>query len=189
MKISSLVKTANEYDGLHRRIVRDETGGSGDQRRFFYSQQWQALEERVGTSSNAKLQYVFGPRYVDEIVLRDEDTTGNGVLNERLYYLQDANFNVTAGQYVRQRVLERYLYEPYGEATFKTGSWGSRSASSYANEMMFTGRRVDPETGLQINRYRFYHQQLGRWVTRDPIGYASGDYNLVHYADGNQFPD
>ena len=45
---------------------------------------------------------------------------------------------------------------------------------------MFTGRRVDEETGLQLNRNRFYHQQLGRWVSRDPIGYLGG-WNLYEY--------
>jgi len=30
---------------------------------------------------------------------------------------------------------------------------------------------------LQLNRNRFYHSGLGRWVNRDPIGYADG-YNL-----------
>ena len=42
-----------------------------------------------------------------------------------------------------------------------------------SNPYLFTGRRVDSETGLQLNRNRFYHQQLGRWVSRDPIGYEA----------------
>ncbi|TWT66776.1 putative deoxyribonuclease RhsC [Posidoniimonas polymericola] len=53
------------------------------------------------------------------------------------------------------------------------------------NEHLYTGRRTDTETGLQLNRRRFYHQQLGRWVSRDPIGYAAGDMNLYGYVGGN----
>ncbi len=49
------------------------------------------------------------------------------------------------------------------------------------NEHLYTGRRTDPETGLQLNRYRFYHSSLGRWVNRDPIGYGAGDANLYGY--------
>jgi len=49
------------------------------------------------------------------------------------------------------------------------------------SELRFTGRRTDPETGLQLNRNRFYHQQLGRWVSRDPIGYEGGSNNLYGY--------
>jgi len=40
---------------------------------------------------------------------------------------------------------------------------------------------LDPETGLQLNRNRFYHQQLGRWVNRDPIKYKGGGWNLYEY--------
>jgi len=33
---------------------------------------------------------------------------------------------------------------------------------------------------LQLNRNRFYHQQLGRWVNRDPVGYEDGN-NLYQF--------
>jgi RHS repeat-associated protein len=53
-----------------------------------------------------------------------------------------------------------------------------------SNPYLFTGRRLDSETGLQLNRNRFYHQQLGRWVSRDPIGYKGGSANLYEYVAG-----
>ena len=56
--------------------------------------------------------------------------------------------------------------------------------SDFGNELLYTGRRIDPATGLQLNRNRFYHQQLGRWVSRDPIGYEAGDLNLYGYVGG-----
>jgi len=56
-----------------------------------------------------------------------------------------------------------------------------RLCSAIDNELLYTGRRRDPETGLQLNRNRFYHSQLGRWVNRDPIGYDAGDMNLYEY--------
>src|SRR5690606_17815353 len=36
---------------------------------------------------------------------------------------------------------------------------------------------LDLGTGLQIFRNRYLHQQLGCWITRDPLGYADG-FNL-----------
>jgi RHS repeat-associated protein len=51
------------------------------------------------------------------------------------------------------------------------------------NELLFTGRRIDPVAGLQLNRHRFYHQQLGRWVSRDPIEYKDS-LNLCEYVSG-----
>ena len=40
------------------------------------------IEERVGVS-NPERQFVWGLRYVDDIVERDRDTNGNGTLDER----------------------------------------------------------------------------------------------------------
>ncbi|MEZ6131598.1 MAG: hypothetical protein R3C59_23250 [Planctomycetaceae bacterium] len=34
--------------------------------------------------------------HIDDLILRDRDTTGNGTLDERLYALTDANWNVTS---------------------------------------------------------------------------------------------
>ncbi|WP_146586820.1 RHS repeat-associated core domain-containing protein [Posidoniimonas polymericola] len=65
-----------------------------------------------------------------------------------------------------------------------SGAFFVNSAGDIVNEHLYTGRRTDPETGLQLNRYRFYHQQLGRWVTRDPIGYDAGSNNLYEYVGG-----
>jgi RHS repeat-associated protein len=46
-------------------------------------------------------------------------------------------------------------------------------------------RELDLETGLQINRNRYLHLQLGRWLTRDPIGYEGSPYNLHEYVSGS----
>ncbi|GAB4453063.1 MAG: hypothetical protein OHK0029_05110 [Armatimonadaceae bacterium] len=39
------------------------------------------------------------------------------------------------------------------------------------------GYYFDYETGLYLCTYRYYDAGEGRWLTRDPIGYA-GDINL-----------
>jgi RHS repeat-associated protein len=78
-------------------------------------------------------------------------------------------------------VVERYAYTPYGVVTYLDEEFDNPStASSIGNEYLYTGRRRDTETGLQLNRNRYYHSQLGRWITRDPIGYAGG-INLYRY--------
>ena len=73
-------------------------------------------------------------------------------------------------------MVERYLYEPYGKATVCNGSWTPRegNASAYSNEILFTGHRLDPESGLYITLHRHYHPTLGRWMQRDPQGYVDG---------------
>lgn len=45
----------------------------------------------------------------------------------------------------------------------------------------WTGREFDAETGLQYNRARYYDPSTGRWICRDPLGFAAGDPNLYRY--------
>ena len=70
------------------------------------------LAERV--SSQTTVQYVWSPVYVDALILRDRDSDGDGTLDERLWVVQDANFNVTAVVDDSGEVVERYIYDPFG---------------------------------------------------------------------------
>jgi len=81
--------------------------------------------------------------------------------------------NVTALVDTSGTVLERVVYDPYGNPTFYDGSWTSPSdTSSYDNVVLYCGYRWDGETGLYHVRHRVYHATLGRWNQRDPAGYA-----------------
>jgi RHS repeat-associated protein len=67
-------------------------------------------------------------------------------------------------------------------ATIYDATWtNTRSTSSYANVTLYTGRELDPETGLYYYRNRYYSAELGRFVSRDPIVYWAGDVNLYRY--------
>ncbi|MCC7084051.1 MAG: RHS repeat-associated core domain-containing protein [Pirellulales bacterium] len=83
-------------------------------------------------------------------------------------------------------VQEHYGYTPYGQATVYNSSYGSPTGTSAIKQKnLYTGRQLDPETLLYDYRARYYHPTLGRFVGRDPIGYAAGDANLYKYvADG-----
>jgi RHS repeat-associated protein len=52
-----------------------------------------------------------------------------------------------------------------------------------ANEIIYCGYHYDPETELYYVRNRTYSPVLGRWIQRDPIGYAGG-INLYEYVSG-----
>jgi RHS repeat-associated protein len=113
---------------------------------------------------------VWGLRYIDDLVLRDRDTDNNGSLDERLYALQDANWNVVALSSTGGGVQERYTYTPYGVSQVLGIDFVPHDPSNYDWEYRYTGRELDLDTGLQINRRRYLHHQLGRWISRDPIG-------------------
>jgi RHS repeat-associated protein len=161
------------YDGLHRRIQETAGGVTTD---LYYSDAWQVLEERVGGQTT--VQYVWSPVYVDALVLRDRDSDGDGTLDERLHVVQDANYNITALLDNAGNVVERYVYDPFGQATILDANWTERAASAFAWVYLHQGGRFDDVSGLYHFRYRDYSPTLGRWTSLDPIRYEAGDVNL-----------
>jgi RHS repeat-associated protein len=166
-----------QYDALNRRIVVNP-GTATD---LYYSTQWQVLDEKVGGVSKA--QFVWSPAYVDALVLRDRDADGNpsNGLEERLYAQQDANWNVTALLNTSGSVVERDVYDPYGNPTFLAPSWGTLSASAYAWVHLHQGGGYNTTTGLYSFRHRDMSSLLGRWMETDPIRFRGGDWNLYRY--------
>ena len=179
IKDGATVKQANEFDGLNRRIVRDETGGSGVVTHFYYNRQWQVLVE-ADSNDDPICMYAYHSHYVDAPGTRID---ADGIK----YYLHDANYNVTAVTDDTGAVVERYSYTPYGEVTVMDASFSpvTGNTSAIGNEYLYTGRRLDPETGLQLNRNRFYHATMGRWMSRDPIRYFGSKWNLYAYVKNN----
>ncbi|MBN2024939.1 MAG: RHS repeat-associated core domain-containing protein [Pirellulales bacterium] len=103
-------------------------------------------------------------------------------LDERLYALSDANYNVTALTDADGDVVERYAY---GAATVLEPNFAADAdnRSDVGNTTLYTGRSLDGESGLMYYRNRYYHTGLGGFVTRDPVGYGDGP-NLYQYVQG-----
>jgi len=156
------------YDGFYRRTKK---GIGASTRDYYYSLDWQVLEERVGGALDR--QFVWGIRHIDDLVLRDRGA-------ERLYAVHDA-MHVTAVTNASGAVQERYGYDGFGKPRFMDASFGARSSSSFDWETLFDGYRFDTETGLYQVRFRYLHPGLGRWPNTDPIG-ERGGLNLYEFA-------
>jgi RHS repeat-associated protein len=91
-----------------------------------------------------------------------------------VYYHPNTLFSVCALSDASGSVVERYRYDAYGGATVldADGSVDGDGLSDVRNPYVFTARRLDPETGLMQYRNRYYSPVLGRFVSRDPLGYG-----------------
>ena len=162
-------------DALGRRITVEQGETVTDR---YFSSPWQLLEESIHGSTVTR--HVWSPVYVDALVLRDRDTDGNGTLDERLYPLQDANWNVTALVTLAETVVERYSYDPYGQVTVRDGS-GAVIAGSAKDWVFLHQGGEQIAAGDYDFRNRAYSPSLGRWLSNDPIGFEAGDNNWYRY--------
>ena len=69
-------------------------------------------------------------------------------------------------------VQNRIVYDSFGEVI-------EESNPGVEFRYGFTGRELDPETGLLYYRARYYDGE--RFISEDPIGFGSGDGNLYRY--------
>ena len=191
-----------DYDALMRRIVKTiyNTGGSSSSssssgtdteiRHFYYTDQWQCVEERLDAATVPDRQFVWGLRYVDDMLLRDRDVDAGGSLgkpnsglDERLYGLQDPNWNVVALTDQAGAIQERYAHMAYGDLTILSPDFQTtRPTSLLGTQYTYTGRRLDNETGLYYYRARYCDGDLGRFIGRDPL---ETDLNLYRYCGNN----
>jgi RHS repeat-associated protein len=173
------------YDGLNRRVTKGVyVSGSLDHGEdAYFNQKWQLIEVRKTASgtinSNPLEQYVWHPFYIDAPLLRDYDATCSGSPT-RYYYTFDANYNVTAATSSAGSPAERYYYSPYGNLLFLGPSFNvlSTQQTQIGNSVTYTGRQYDAESGLYNYRSRYYHSDLGCFISRDPIVYVGGNLNL-----------
>jgi RHS repeat-associated protein len=165
------VRVTYTYDVLGRRVQEDKAkmGGSVVTTHFAWDgdQVWADL-----TSGNAvQARYVYGD-VTDEVLARVDATLG------LLFYLTDIRLSV------------RDLISPVGVPLdhIEYGAFGAVTTESSAvtgGHIKFTGRDVDPDTGLQYNRARWLDLTTGQWTSEDPILFRAGDSNLQRYVGNN----
>ncbi|MBN8491307.1 MAG: tandem-95 repeat protein, partial [Burkholderiales bacterium] len=75
-------------------------------------------------------------------------------------------------------VIDHVVYDSFGRIS-------SQTQADAAPRFGYTGRELDRGTGLMDYRARWYDPVLGRFASRDPIGFSAGDANLYRYV-GNR---
>jgi len=155
-----------EYDPLGRRRAKIVNGVTTR----YASDGAEEIEER-DASQVVLRKYVYGQGIDDRIAMLDATCAGGG----RCFYL--TNWQGSATTLVNQdgTLNAVYHYGPYGEGT----NWTPSDALT-GNPFRYTGRRVDPETGLYYYRARYYSPRTGRFLQTDPVG-TKDDLNLYAF--------
>jgi RHS repeat-associated protein len=144
------------------------TGGGTEQQAtavtVFVSDQQQEVAEYAGGAEPASpsKRYVYGD-YVDEPVVL---LVGAGTTAPKYYYHQNSLYSVAALTDQAGAVQERYAYTAYGKPLFcdASGTPLDPQQSALGNSILYTGRRLDTETGLQYSRARYYSADLGKFI-------------------------
>jgi len=119
------------------------------------------------TSGPTILANILPGLAIDEFLARTDVVSG-----VTSYFLTDALRSPVAVTDNAGVPQTEYTYESFGRTT----ATGSSNSSSY----QYTGRENDG-TGLFYYRLRYYHPELSRFISEDPIGFEGGDVNLFAY--------
>ena len=160
------------YDALGRCVKRTANNSATT---YVYDGEKPILEYNAG---GGLLGFNLYGKGIDEIIERG----AYGADNQWHWYFlnQDHEGSVTHLTDGTGAIIERYRYDAFGAPTIYAPNWTVRTASSYSNRFLFTGRQYD---GAWIYEYRarVYHSGLGRFMSEDPKLFDAGDYNLFRY--------
>ena len=140
---------------------------------YYYNEQWQVLQVR----KNGPPRRTRSSCGIRTTSTRRRWCTCKGQ-SDPYYYTHDANYNVTAllkYNAASGGALRVHALRPGDVPRGANWSVLPQQKSTVGNPHLFTGRQLDPETGLYQYRHRYYDPQLGRFVSRDPIGYEGAN--------------
>jgi RHS repeat-associated protein len=150
-------------DAANRRIARKIDGVTVQ--RWLYSGMGQIVAELDGSGAVVK-RFVYG---VDS---RVPDYMIAGGVTYRL--LEDHRGSIRAVTNVSTGAIAQQLeYDPWGRVLTDTNPG--------FQPFGFAAGQYDPLTGLVRFGERDYDAETGRWITRDPIGFSGGEFNLYSY--------
>jgi len=167
------------YDALGRRIAVEDC--IADTTTHYYYDGWRVLTE-TDENDDRQRDFAYG-NYLDEALIMTVDASPD----VDHYYAHDHLFSPVAIVDSSGDIQEYYQYDAYGKCTIYTagtdGIWynsddAPQTTSTVGNPIFFTGQRLDElDSGDLLIMYyknRYYLVDIGRFITRDPLGMRDG---------------
>jgi RHS repeat-associated protein len=172
----------------------DGAGGSGDIQRSIYAYDGDQVALQFDktyangaasdlTAADLSHRYLWNPQSVDQLFADEQvhyDSGEGKFVTDRLLWALTVHENsvrdlatYNSGTDVTT-VANHRIFDSFGNL---------KSETNAAVDCLFgyTGRQLDKATGLQNNLNRWYDAKVGRWASRDPIGFNAGQMNLYCY--------
>ncbi|KRT69834.1 MAG: YD repeat-containing protein [candidate division NC10 bacterium CSP1-5] len=140
------------YDALGRRIEKVVNGVST---RYTYDNEDIAVE--LDGTGTAQAFYLHGPG-IDEPLAMGRFGAGGGTS----VFHADGLGSITTLTNTSGATVRSYTYDSFGRLVAQTGT--------VTNPYTYTGRELDPESGLYYYRARYYDAATGRFLQEDAIG-------------------
>ncbi len=150
-------------------LATSTPGGASATRWTVYDGQTPLLD--FNASGTVTARYLSVPGAIDELLARQ---TASGVA----WYLDDREGSVKDLITNSGTVLDHVDYTAYGQVQ-------AESAPSQGDRFKYAGMELDAAIGLDYDRARYFDPAAGRFVGRDPSGFASGTTNLYQCVGNN----
>jgi RHS repeat-associated protein len=134
----------------------------------YFNKMWQTSNARVDWLQG-KHVYVGAERLVTKYNSEGNDNT-QAEQTRTYYYHSDHLGSAQVVTNYQGQIHERLEYTPYGELWI---DWRSADAPEDGTPYRFTGKELDPETGLYYYGARYLDPKTSRWISGDP---ALGEY-------------
>ncbi len=146
-----------KYDPFGRRIQKAFTqNGTTTTTDYLYDED--DLIETLSSSGSLLARFTHGYGFDQPLQVLQSGTTS--------YYQSDALGSISSLSNSAGSLANTYTYDSYGKLTASSGT--------ISNPFQYTGREFDSETGIYEYRARYYDQNVGRFVSEDPINFEGG---------------
>jgi len=142
-----------KYDPFGRRIQKSGPLGTTN---YLYDG-WDLIEE-ADNGGNVLARYNDGVGFDQPLSMLRSGTAS--------FYQSDLLGSTTSLSNSSGALANTYSYDSFGKLSASTGT--------LTNPFQFTGREFDQETGIYEYRMRYYDQNVGRFISEDPINFRGG---------------